>query len=85
MPTKLCRDCKWVSNPGPFAVCEAPQNYKDTFSAQIAKRTGFEAPIEKERKGYWSCTIQRSENFLFCRLPPYTCGKEGRWFEPKQN
>ena len=83
--TKLCRDCKWVSNPGQFAWCNAPQNYRDTLNKLAEKYTGFEVE-EANKKTRWkedvTCTFHRSENFLFCRLPPYTCGKEGRWFEP---
>ena len=87
MTTKLCRDCKWVDDPGPYAACEAPQTYQDTFTATLVKYTGFEVEESRKKKLRWKedvlCTIQRSENFILCRLPPYTCGKEGRWFEPK--
>ena len=83
MTIKLCRDCKWVADPGPYATCEAPQNYRDTWEAISAKYTGFEVGKMKERRGQPYCDFQRSENFIVCRLPRYTCGKEGRWFEPK--
>ena len=83
MTIKLCRDCKWVSNPGEFAHCKAPQNYQDPLALRAAKYTGFKAGTMKERKGYSSCAVHRSQNFIVCRFRPYTCGKEGRWFEPK--
>lgn len=75
--TKLCRDCKWMREPGAFAKCTAqlnPANSGDAF-------TGFDGP-SMDAKRY--CATQRMHDrfdaFLLGR-----CGKYGRWFEPKED
>lgn len=54
--SKLCKDCKWMRDPGRFARCEAPQNFTDSA-------TGFETLVAK----YTYCSAQRMDAFDSCR------------------
>jgi len=73
MNVKLCKDCKWMENPGEFAACTHPKQKRKDFGM-----TGFE--IEWRRWKY--CSLQRQEG-IFDRYLMGTCGKGGRWWEPK--
>lgn len=65
---KLCRDCKWMREPGAYAKCVAPQNLKPLL-------TGFEA--EAELRKYVFCSTHRST----ISTGPDDCGSEGLLFE----
>ena len=67
-----CKDCKWMDEPGEFAKCNAPQNI-------IGTESGFDVVARR-----WThCTTQRSEGWFAAWLTK-SCGKAGRWFEPKE-
>lgn len=72
---KLCRDCQWCAEPGPFAQCHAPAN---TIGAP-ANYTGFpEHPTYR-----WQyCSTQRLNGWFHSRTLQQ-CGREGRWFQPR--
>ena len=71
--TKLCRDCKWMVEPGELAKCNAPLNYAPYL-------TGF----EKYPRNFTYCSTQRSAGWLYSWLTDSTCGKTGRWFVAKE-
>ena len=67
---KLCRDCKHVRNPGEFARCAASNN----------SLTGFD-----DFGTISMCSIHREAGFFWARFAEGgRCGKEARWFEPKE-
>ena len=70
---KLCKDCKWVENPGEYARCTYPS------AGSSGKYTGFPS---KPTIDY--CSIQREAGGLWTYMAPDgRCGKIGRWFEAK--
>ena len=69
---KLCKDCRWVADPGAFAKCKAPQNV-----TAASKLTGF-----RDEPTWIYCTTQRQGGFLMS-LMMGSCGKSGRWFAPR--
>ena len=71
---KLCKDCKWVRDPGQFAKCDAPQNIKNP------SKTGF-----KENERRWDyCSVHRESPAWFPFDILYRlCGTRGRWWEAK--
>jgi len=72
MTAKLCSTCKWMENPGEFSECANPNQCKKEVL------TGF----ENEWRRWKYCFIQRQEGFIM-RYLMQTCGKGGRWWEPK--
>lgn len=73
---KLCRDCKFVADPGEFAKCNAPQNVKS-----MEPWTGF--PDENERRKWSYCSQHRNKFWLDAVIFGF-CGKSGRWWRSKQ-
>jgi hypothetical protein len=72
--TKLCEDCIF-SFKGPYSwKCHAPQNM------EVLTRLTKE-PIPQWR--FESCETQRRANW-FDALVSGFCGKQGRWFKPKE-
>lgn len=73
---KLCKDCKWVREPGNYAKCAAPKN--------IDKRvelTGFRDDAEVR----WRyCSTLREFNWIEALFFD-GCGKSGKWYEPKES
>ena len=66
---KLCKECKWMREPGEFAQCVAPKNMLNDY-------TGFGNHVPR----FKYCSSHRIGGGLF----PYLergCGKQGRWFE----
>ena len=70
---KLCKDCKWMRDPGEFAKCEAPQNMTSDI------RTGFEAV----RRRWTHCNIHREGSPFPLDMIYGLCGNSGRWWEAK--
>ena len=68
---RLCKDCKWMRNPGKYAECFAPQNKK-------ILATGFEPDYR-----YKFCTTHREGNWLDAVMTN-SCGARGRWFKPME-
>ena len=66
--TKLCKDCKWMREPGPLAKCAAPQNL-------IAQVTGFETEDELRRWKFAQNSRLTEGN---------GCGAKAKWFEAAQ-
>lgn len=73
MPRPICTDCQWVRKPGDYAECHAPQGRPvgDYLSGSTSTRAHI---------GY--CSIQREAGWWWARQLN-NCGKEGRWFVPK--
>lgn len=69
-PPKLCKDCK--HRPVPVSV----QNTASGLSCQHPNSTVID--LEVGLKSFTSCRVQRSLN------GPSHCGKDARWFEPKE-
>ena len=68
---KLCKDCKWVKDPGRFAECTKPRTH-DLVTGQ---------PIVGDMR---YCSIQREADWLWRRVAPFgRCGEVGAWWEPK--
>lgn len=74
---KLCKDCKWMRDPGEFARCEAPQNVLKINSVALV---GFEDRLSFR---YKFCATHRDSGWIICRLIDKTCGREGRWWKAK--
>jgi hypothetical protein len=71
MTAKLCKDCKWVKDPGEFAKCTCP--------ALMQNVTGYE---NTPQIGY--CEIQRDAGWFWSLIAPGgRCGKAGHYFEPR--
>lgn len=82
MANKICADCKhhYLEGAPPWGnpACHAPQNEDTRVRAEdlISRRT--------EKRYRWSyCTLHREDGWLSARVIK-TCGREGRWFEPKE-
>ena len=67
---KLCKDCKFFSN-----------SIRPTCGKTISRVTGEPLDIYDGWRG--NADLQREDNWLSCRIMK-TCGKEGRWWEPKE-
>ena len=66
---KLCKDCIHVY-PASW-ICDCPKNIVESdVNGKTAHRLTY-------------CESQRKHGFMLCRLLN-TCGKEGRWWEPKE-
>lgn len=91
--TKLCRDCRWVEPSTDFnnddnhawryAKCRAPSNLlidRKSVSALPYISPGLQTKPE-HRFDY--CTTMRAAGWFAARLVGL-CGREGRWFEPKE-
>ncbi len=73
---RLCRDCKWIINPGEYAECSFPvkRPYIDLVTGK-KKQSGRE---------FSYCSVQRDADWLWARVAPQgRCGRAGRWYEPK--
>ncbi len=81
---KLCKDCKWMREPGPYAQCVYPLPASLDRGREFDwayPLTGFECPKRTNKRDITSCFIQRAASWLFARMAPQgRCGKEGRWF-----
>jgi len=86
--TKKCCDCRNVvgNRPGSdfspgsdFAECRAPENI-DRKRMQALRMVGVKNPSIHYRTTYAS--LQRGEGWFSARFLNY-CGKEGRWFKPR--
>lgn len=75
MTDKHCVNCKHAQNTQDFggrhACCRAPKNV-ERFDGVTGARVWR----------YHACKFQREDNWLVCRIYGL-CGREGRWFEPK--
>ena len=69
---KLCKDCKWCSEEDNWYYCNHPKNLKKITSLVTGKT--------KTTQTIAFCSTQRSGSSWWCG----TCGKQGRWFEPKE-
>ncbi|MBT6047308.1 hypothetical protein HN803_07430 [candidate division WWE3 bacterium] len=78
--TKKCCDCQNVIGSGEFAKCCAPQNI-DKEVTKALELIGIENPPNKYRCDY--VKLQRKEGWIGSRILNF-CGKEGRWFTPKE-
>jgi len=67
---KLCKDCRYFAVGDIFRGCRHPKNLVIDYS------TG-------ETKTKLSPRGQRSDGWLVARLFNW-CGKEARWFEPRE-
>jgi hypothetical protein len=68
---KICADCKYSINELGGFRCGAPQNtVHDVVTGNLQRRYNF-------------CEFLRGHGWVDCRLSK-TCGKEGRWFKPKE-
>ncbi len=72
---KLCKDCKWMKDPGEFAKCTAPQN----IECAPGTLTGF---AEEPQYKITYCSTQRRLKMFDAWLLK-RCGQAGKWFEPK--
>ena len=72
---KLCKDCRWCEAPHGIPFCRRPTPRQAL--------TGFEKGRE-----IGSCEVQRSVGYFWARFSghdrEWLCGKEGRWFEPRE-
>lgn len=66
---KLCKDCKWMREPGEFAKCVAPRELS------VPIRTGFETPPVIH------CSTARDD---IARYNPELCGPDGNLWEPME-
>ena len=73
---KLCKDCKWCKDPGRFAKCAHPKNKVDDSAPYTGFNDDYALKIEY-------CSIHRAAGIIHCRVTGL-CGKEGRWWEPKE-
>lgn len=72
---KLCKDCKWAFGASGFCsvvICNHPNNRESTSDRVAGK--------QRYRLKY--CELQRRLTW-FSSVIEGTCGKSGRWFEPK--
>ena len=70
---KLCSECKWQDYPSSVTpCCMAPQNDEGD-------------PIKGGYGPRWAeCRFHRGDGWLYARLNR-TCGKEGRWWEERDD
>lgn len=66
---KLCIDCQHCVNNPIGPDCIRPGLGMDPVTGEQASK---------------SCSFQRTGGWLLARLSPYTCGKEGRFWEKKE-
>jgi hypothetical protein len=76
MTNKLCKDCKWCEEDAgdmkeTFSKCKCPKGLNTI--------TGFEKYAR-----FTYCDILRKNGYLMSIFFG-TCGKYGKWFEPKNN
>ncbi len=69
MNTRFCKDCRWCSGGEGFERCGSPQNTK----------TVVDLVTGNARPSFSFCSSQRDSAID----SNDTCGREGRWFEPK--
>jgi hypothetical protein len=70
----ICTDCQHCGGGGEFAKCYAPQGMDS--GAVLAGIRG--------QPNQWKyCSIHRGMNLFTCRILG-SCGREGRWFAPKE-
>jgi hypothetical protein len=72
---KLCKDCRWVKNPGEFARCTRPSS---------SDPTGFH-----DGPQIHYCEIQRDAGwftilFIGWSFKGNLCGRSGRFWQPKE-
>jgi len=74
---KLCKDCKWCKNTNKrraYFECHHPNNRSERIDLVDGE------VIKVSQVTY--CDNQRLRDWLQCRTT-HTCGKEGRWWEAK--
>jgi hypothetical protein len=72
MTVKLCKDCKWVENPGRFAQCTYPAYFNPGSNRW-----------QPSKHGVTYCDILRSGSWIASLFHSDGCNKRGRFFEPK--
>lgn len=95
---KKCIDCKWSDDylakqrkDYYQLACVAPQNRIDAYSAKGTMCVSRSNRLSELISGtfvytyrYPYCHSHREDGWLFARIGK-TCGKEGRWFEKKED
>lgn len=80
---KLCKDCRFCSEPGVFAECLAPQNMKDYKLDTNILVMGEPAIYRSGQEPRWIfCSSHRDDGWLGARIAN-SCGAEGRWWQKK--
>lgn len=83
MSDKLCANCKFSEPPpegGYLYRCRAPQN---KIYSRSSERLASTLPYEPTWH-YTLCGIHREDGILSMFFRG-TCGRVGRWFQPKEN
>jgi hypothetical protein len=79
---KLCTDCKWMTNPGYYAMCDAPKNIMGAPGLSGVPETGMDPRVPDGIVRRWIyCTTQRGMS-RFAAYASRSCGPQGRWWEP---
>ena len=77
--TRYCSDCRWCEPNGSphYDKCNAPQNIEREDGLDLVRPR----PPLARRNWAW-CHDHREDN-LFQAIFGGTCGRRGRWFEPR--
>lgn len=89
--TKRCIDCKWSEEGLVYMKCNNPKDndveyinkVKDIIETEelVGIKSKESPPTHEPRRKY--CEVHRSVS-IFWSYFTGTCGKQGRWFEPKE-
>src|SRR5258708_26702116 len=85
MSRPLCKNCKWIRDPGPYAQCGFPIGStaeRKTEFTRAEPLVGFPRSPRMRGREIRSCVVQRAASCLWARFAPEGgWGKEGRGFE----
>jgi len=75
---KKCQDCKWCSEPGRFAKCNAPQN-RTTRGWDSGVSLVADGLVPEDVRRWEHCAVHRNCGWIGARITN-SCGREARWF-----